>query len=187
MSGRDPLQKKFEDIAQKLLLIEGIREKDLKKSVNAVIMEDFERKKIGMRTVERELNSFTNMCDRLQIEHPDLPYKFAVDLKNALFVEYKNRLSKLMFAGHIYNIYIYLLNYFITAKAKEILSDISLHVNGLRLVNQGSIHVNNSNKDLRYNAHGGKVGELSEPSMNVGQIVRRYRIKFRCSQTYFLF
>lgn len=93
MSGRDPLQKKLDDVAQKLLMIEGIREKDLKKSVNAIIMEDFKRKKQGARTVERELNSFTNMCDRLQIEHPDLPYKFAIDLKNALFVEYKSRLS----------------------------------------------------------------------------------------------
>jgi hypothetical protein len=94
MSGRDPMQKKLDDVAQKLLLIEGIREKDIKKSVNTIIMEDFERKKQGARTVERELNSFANMCDRLQIEHPDLPYKFAVDLKNALFVEYKSRLSK---------------------------------------------------------------------------------------------
>lgn len=63
------------------------------------------------------------------------------------------------------------MTFFCLAKAREILSDISLRVDGLRLVNQGSIHVNNSNKDLRYNAIGAKIGEISEPSMNVGQIV----------------
>lgn len=168
MSGRDPMQKKLDDVAHKLLQIEGVRDKDLKKSVNAIIMEDFERKKQGARTVERELNSFANMCDRLQIEHPELSYKFAVDLKNALFVEYKSRLSKdrdAIFRSKIINFCC------VTAKAREILGDISLRVDGMRLVNQGSIHVNNSNKDLRYNAIGAKIGEISEPSMNVGQIV----------------
>jgi hypothetical protein len=71
-------------------------------------------------------------------------------LRSALFSEYKARL----------------------AAAREILSDISLNVNGLKVLNQGSIDVSKKKKDLKQNNPAMKVGELSEPSMNVGQIVR---------------
>jgi hypothetical protein len=49
-------------------MLSGMKEQDLVKAVNTIIMEDYERKKNGMRTVERELTTFTNLCDRHVID-----------------------------------------------------------------------------------------------------------------------